>query len=153
MSAIRVLLLVRMGHHPTDHGRSQEPNRATYNLITAFENLLPSANSPPACMTSSRVRRSNRRRFSDDLCDGCDGWGERGPAVALPCAILPFPTVPVGEPDVFRPDRSSSIRYAEHMDRADLQVSVAHDDEGTVVTVSGELDMSTAAQLTDTGNE
>jgi anti-sigma B factor antagonist len=39
------------------------------------------------------------------------------------------------------------------MDRADLRVSVAHDDEETVVTVSGELDMSTAAQLTDTVNE
>jgi anti-sigma B factor antagonist len=39
------------------------------------------------------------------------------------------------------------------MDRANLRVSVSHGDEETVVTVSGDLDMSTAAQLADTVNE
>ncbi len=38
------------------------------------------------------------------------------------------------------------------MDRADLRVSVAHVNEETVVTVRGELDMSTADQLSDTVN-
>jgi anti-sigma B factor antagonist len=39
------------------------------------------------------------------------------------------------------------------MDRADLRVSVAHGDEETVVTVTGELDMSTAEQLAEAVNE
>jgi anti-sigma B factor antagonist len=39
------------------------------------------------------------------------------------------------------------------MDRADLRVSVTHDDDQTVVTVDGELDMSTTAQLADTVND
>lgn len=38
------------------------------------------------------------------------------------------------------------------MDRADLRVSVAHGDDETVVTVSGELDMSTAERLAETVN-
>jgi anti-sigma B factor antagonist len=39
------------------------------------------------------------------------------------------------------------------MDRADLRVTVAHDEEETVVSVSGDLDVSTADQLADTVNE
>jgi len=39
------------------------------------------------------------------------------------------------------------------MDRADLRVTVAHDDEETVVTVNGDLDMSTAPRLADAVNE
>jgi anti-anti-sigma factor len=39
------------------------------------------------------------------------------------------------------------------MDRADLRVSVAHDEEETVVSVSGELDVSTADHLAETVND
>ena len=39
------------------------------------------------------------------------------------------------------------------MDRAELRVSVAHDDDETVVAVAGELDMSTADQLSGAVNE
>ena len=39
------------------------------------------------------------------------------------------------------------------MDRAQLQLSVAPSDDETVVTVSGELDMSTAEQLSNTVND
>jgi anti-sigma B factor antagonist len=39
------------------------------------------------------------------------------------------------------------------MDRADLRVSVAHDDEETVVSISGELDVSTADHLAETVND
>lgn len=39
------------------------------------------------------------------------------------------------------------------MDRAELRVSVAHRDEETVVTVNGDLDMSTAPHLADTVND
>jgi anti-sigma B factor antagonist len=38
------------------------------------------------------------------------------------------------------------------MDRAELRVSVAHGADETVVAVAGELDMSTAEQLSDTVN-
>jgi anti-sigma B factor antagonist len=38
------------------------------------------------------------------------------------------------------------------MDRADLRVSVAHGDDETIVTVGGELDMSTAERLAETVN-
>lgn len=39
------------------------------------------------------------------------------------------------------------------MDRADLRVSVLHGGDETVVSVAGELDMSTADQLSTTVNE
>jgi anti-sigma B factor antagonist len=39
------------------------------------------------------------------------------------------------------------------MDRADLRVSVAHDEEETVVSISGELDVSTADHLAETVND
>ena len=39
------------------------------------------------------------------------------------------------------------------MDRADLRVSVAHGVEEVVVSVGGELDMSTAEQLSEAVNE
>jgi anti-sigma B factor antagonist len=39
------------------------------------------------------------------------------------------------------------------MDRAELRVSVAHGDGETVVAVAGELDMSTAEQLSGTVND
>jgi anti-sigma B factor antagonist len=39
------------------------------------------------------------------------------------------------------------------MDRAELRVSVAHGDDETVVALAGELDMSTADQLSGTVNE
>jgi anti-sigma B factor antagonist len=38
------------------------------------------------------------------------------------------------------------------MERADLRVSVAHGDEETVVALAGELDISTAEQLSETIN-
>jgi len=38
------------------------------------------------------------------------------------------------------------------MDRADLRMSVSHGDGETVVSVTGDLDVSTAAQLADTVN-
>ena len=41
------------------------------------------------------------------------------------------------------------LRYADQVDRAQLKLSVAPADDETVVTVSGELDMSTAEQLSD----
>jgi anti-anti-sigma factor len=39
------------------------------------------------------------------------------------------------------------------MDRAELRVSVAHGDDETVVALAGELDMSTADQLSGAVNE
>ncbi len=39
------------------------------------------------------------------------------------------------------------------MDRADLRISVSHGDAETVVSVNGDLDVSTATQLADTVNE
>lgn len=45
--------------------------------------------------------------------------------------------------------RARRLRYAEQVDRAQLKLSVAPGDDETVVTVSGELDMSTAEQLSD----
>ena len=45
------------------------------------------------------------------------------------------------------------LRYAGEVDRAQLQLSVAPSGDETVVTVSGELDMSTAEQLSETVND
>ena len=45
--------------------------------------------------------------------------------------------------------QSRRLRYADQVDRAQLKLSVAPADDETVVTVSGELDMSTAEQLSD----
>lgn len=39
------------------------------------------------------------------------------------------------------------------MDRAELRIDVAHDEEQTVVAISGDLDVSTADKLADTVNE
>ena len=60
---------------------------------------------------------------------------------------------PPARPRVASATSRRGLRYADEVDRAQLQLTVAAGDEETVVTVSGELDMSTAEQLADTVND